>query len=75
MKKLCDYLDNDLVQIILYNGRSYKGIPISVTYADESENEEDHITIEDPNVKMRLHTFTQSEIKNIEELDGNPYER
>jgi hypothetical protein len=69
MKKLCDYLDNDLIQVSLYNGSSYKGVPIDVNYADESENGEDQITIEEPDSKTKLHTFTQSEIKNIKELD------
>jgi antitoxin component of RelBE/YafQ-DinJ toxin-antitoxin module len=69
MKKLCDYLDSDLIQIFLNNESSYTGIPIDVNYADESENGEDQITIEDPDISMRFHTFSQNEIKDIKELD------
>ncbi|MST52557.1 hypothetical protein [Hornefia butyriciproducens] len=68
MKRLCDYLDSDLVKIELKNGISYLGVPIDVTYADESENGEDQITIEDPNIRMRLHTVTKSNIKKIVEI-------
>ena len=68
MKRLCDYLDSDLVRIELKNGISYLGVPIDVTYADESENGEDQITIEDPNIRMRLHTVTKSNIKKIVEI-------
>ena len=68
MKRLCDYLDSDLVRIELKNGISYVGVPIDVTYADESENGEDQITIEDSNIKMRLHTVTKNSIEKIIEI-------
>lgn len=67
MKRLCDYLDSDLIRIKLKNGKSYRGVPIDVNYADESEDGEDHITIEEANGQMKLHTFSKREIRDIEE--------
>lgn len=69
MKRFYNYLDNKLIKIVLKSGKTYEGVPIAITYADESEDGVDHITIEDKMVNNKFYGFSKDEIANILEIE------
>ena len=65
MKRLHDYLDFNKIRITTITGQKCTGVPLAVTYADESASGEDEIDIEND----KIWGFKESEIESIEILD------
>ena len=63
MKRLHDYLEYDLINVITTDGNIFEGVPVDVNYADESESGEDEIIIFVEDGKG--YCFSQHEIKEI----------